>query len=1020
MPTPLLRRLGFVFLFVASSLAASDLPYSVADTPWTAPLGNHRVRVHVDAPAAAVQVHIPWRRRDRQPELKDVVVVDAATNQRVSNVAAARITREAGDLVFQPATAPGDYWVYYLPFRYEGWENAPTAVYAPPASTADPAWRQSHAAAIATLAAGRPADLPVAQATEIQAINAFNRFDPMEVIATADETRQLLAAHAGQPYLVFPEDRRFPIRMSDELPQRWIESGPSAKFHGAADRGEFYAFQLGLFAVTQPLDQVALDFSDLRAADGASIPSTAIRCFNLGGTDWLGRPFKKNVGVARGAVQALWIGVQVPVDARAGQYQGTVRIRAANAPESSVAVSLTVSPRLIADAGDDEPWRHSRLRWLDSTLGIDEDVFAPYTPVTLRDRTVGVLGRELTFDAVGLPAGIRSTFTRNVDATDAPPQEILAAPMRFVVDGAAWDGQARVTHQAPGAIAWSSTSKSGNLELECHAQLECDGYVNYRLTLRAHAAASLGDIALEVPLRRSAATYMMGLGRKGGYRPESWSWQWDINRANNQVWLGDINAGLSLKLKDVEDHWDIYNLKQSGLYRDWSNGGQGGCTVREDGDRVLLRAYTGPRQVAAGEVLHFNFGLLITPVRALDQNHWDWRYSHSPHQHLSVADAKAAGMTIVNLHQSEPLNRCINYPFLAVDPLRAYVREAHDAGLKVKLYYTVREQSNYTTEFWAIRSLGDEIFLNGPGFHLADQFADQKAAARDNVGSAWLREHVITGYVPAWHEPLGPGDYDAAVATTGLSRWHNYYLEGINWLLRRTGVDGLYLDGIGYDREIMKRVRKVMQRAKPGALIDFHSGNNFQPEYGLGNCANQYMELFPFLDSLWFGEAFDYGESPDFYLVELAGLPYGLFSEMLQGGGNPWRGMLYGMTNRLGWQGDPRPIFQLWDRFGIKGAKMIGYWDPASPVQTGRRDILATTYRRPDRALISVASWAAEPAEIRLQINWAALGLDPARVRLIAPAIEGLQEARVFRADDPIPVQPAKGALLIAEPDPGR
>ena len=32
----------------------------------------------------------------------------------------------------------------------------------------------------------------------------------------------------------------------------------------------------------------------------------------------------------------------------------------------------------------------------------------------------------------------------------------------------------------------------------------------------------------------------------------------------------------------------------------------------------------------------------------------------------------------------------------------------------------------------------------------------------------------------------------------------------------------LYLDGIGYDREIMKRVRKVMDRARPGCLIDFH------------------------------------------------------------------------------------------------------------------------------------------------------------------------------------------------------
>lgn len=1005
-----------VWFLVGCSLSlAADLPYSVADAPWTEPYGNHRVRVHVDAAADAVQVRIPWRRRDQHPEQKAVIVVDAATIQRVGNVIAAKVTRESGDIVFQPATAPGDYWVYYLPYRYEGWENAPTVAYAPPSAPADSAWARAQADTVTALAAGRTADLPAAQAVEIQAINEFNRFDPMEVIATAEETRGLLTAHPDQAYLVFAEDRHFPIRMPDELPLRWIKAGPSTRFHGAADRGEYYAFQLGLFAARQPLNAVGLDFSDLRTADGNVIPASAFHCINLGGSDWLGRPFRKTVNVAAGSVQALWIGVQVPGDAHAGHYTGTVRVRAANAPPSTVTLNLAVSHRLLADGGDSEPWRHSRLRWLDSTIGLDEAVFAPYTPVTIQDRTLGVLGRDLTYAPSGLPASIRSRFTRNVDAADAPPQEILAAPMRFVVDGAVWHGEAKVTHQAPGAVAWSSSSQSGDLELTSEAKLECDGYVNYRLKLRARQAVDLTDAALEIPVRAEVATYLMGMGRKGGLRPREWTWQWDLNRANNQLWIGDINAGLSLKLKDVEDHWDIYNLRQSGLYRDWSNGGKGGCTVRESNGQVIIRAYTGPRHVAAGEELHFNFGLLITPVRPLDPAHWDWRHTHQPHSHLSVAEAKAAGLTIVNIHQSEPLNRYINYPFLAVDPLTAYIREAHAAGIKVKLYYTVREQSNYTAEFWAIRSLGDEIFLNGPGFHLADQFSDQKAVARDNVGSSWLREHAITGYVPAWHEPLGPGHYDAAVATTGLSRWHNYYLEGIRWLLQHTGADGLYLDGIGYDREIMKRVRKVMQRAKPGTLIDFHSGNNFQPEYGLGSCANQYLELFPYLDSLWFGEAFNYNESPDYYLVELAGLPYGLYSEMLQDGGNAWRGMLYGMSNRHGWQGNPRPIFQLWDQFGIKEARMIGYWDPACPVKTGRSDILATVYRKPGRALIAVASWAVQPADLRLAIDWPALGLDPARVALHAPVLDGLQEAKTYGATDTIAVQPGRGAFLIAE-----
>ncbi len=371
------------------------------------------------------------------------------------------------------------------------------------------------------------------------------------------------------------------------------------------------------------------------------------------------------------------------------------------------------------------------------------------------------------------------------------------------------------------------------------------------------------------------------------------------------------------------------------------------------------------------------------------------------------------GATLINLHQGDGLNPYINYPFLTTDKLAAYTAEAHARQMQVKIYYTIRELSNYVAEFWALRSLGDEIYTTGPGFRLADQFAEKSPAANAPTGSAWLCEHAVTGYVPAWHQPLGNGHYDAAIATTGLSRWHNYYLEGLNWLVRNVGIDGLYLDGIGYDREIMKRVRKVLQRARPGCLIDFHSGNHFHPEYGLNNCANLYMELFPCIDSLWFGEGFDYNEPPDYWMVEMAGIPYGLFGEMLHGGGNPWRGMLYGMTSRLGWSGDPRGLWKVWDEFGIAEARMIGYWDPACPVKTGRDDVLATVYQREGQTLVAVASWAAAPVSVPLAIDFQQLGLDPGQIASVRAAhrrIPGRGPVRTRRCDS----RPSRPRLAAA------
>ena len=120
------------------SAMAQDVPYGVGD--WPEALGNHRARIRVEQPADAVWVHLPWRRRDAVPDRIDIIVIDGATNQRIENVLRVNIQRQSGDLLFQPVTVPGEYFVYYLPFKTEGSWYFPTTVYLPPGNTAQPAW----------------------------------------------------------------------------------------------------------------------------------------------------------------------------------------------------------------------------------------------------------------------------------------------------------------------------------------------------------------------------------------------------------------------------------------------------------------------------------------------------------------------------------------------------------------------------------------------------------------------------------------------------------------------------------------------------------------------------------------------------------------------------------------------------------------------------------------------------------------------------------------------------------------
>lgn len=963
----------------------NDIPYGIST--WPERFGNHRAVVHVEEGADAVEVRIPWRRTDEHPENKDLLVVRDGEEEPLANRFVRECNREYGHVVFE-AKEPGDYYVYYMPYRPKREMGFGAETYTAFTNTADAKWIRRHGLD----GEKKPHRLPAAVVSQFQARGEFNRFDPMEIAATRAETEALLAQSPDQPYLLFPEDRRNPIRMRNDLPLSWIRQGPRATMEAQAQRNEFYAFQVGVFAARQALTDVRVACSDLVASDNSVISASLFRCFNLGGVDWTGKAFTTRVNVPQGQVQPMWCGIAIPENAQPGDYTGTVTVSTADAPPASIAVRLTVDATLLDDSGDGDLWRHARLRWLDSTLGLDDDVVAPYTPLEISGKTVACLGRDVTPANGGLPSSIRSNG-----------QEILAAPMTFhVMDNAGpveWTSSpVSFAHHSAGKVVWEANSETAAFSMRLTCRMEFDGYLNLSIGLTAKQAAPVQDIRLAIPMRKEAATFMMGMGRKGGFRPDTWEWHWDKAKHQDSLWLGSVTAGLQCKLKGPAYSWPLVNIhykrKPLDIPEAWNNGGNGGCQVREEGDAVVITAYSGPREMAQGETLQFNAGLLITPVKPIQYaEHWKTRYYHA---YEPVENAAKAGATVINIHHANDINPYINYPFLSVDQMAAYARQAHDAGMKMKIYYTLREISNHMAELWAIRSLGTEVFADGPG-----------------GGYSWLQEHLRTGYVPAWQHFFPNGDVDASIVTQGLSRWHNYYLEGLRFLIAHADIDGLYLDDVGFDRDVMQRARKIMDRTKSGCLIDLHSWNHFNDIAGFANCANLYLEHFPYVDSIWFGEGFDYNETPDYWLVEISGIPFGMMSEMLQDGGNPWRGMIYGMTNRLPWCGDPRPIWKLWDEFAIQDARMLGYWDPACPVKTDHKDVLVTVYQKPGETLLAIASWAKEPVSVQLVGDWKSLGFAPHTVTLRAPEIAGLQQERILSLNEPLTLEPGKGMLLI-------
>ena len=1030
----------FLSLFAASVLLAACAPPPIPEAPegpepvikdvrfengaWEHDLasgehgvsrGYHRAVVMLDSLDAGAEVavaRVPWRRPDSDPGLKDVLVYDASNDSLVTDRVVLAWSNDEGVFAFRTNGGSREYHVYYLPYETNG-GFYPKVTWRAPTDTADPTWA---AAARAAVTGSIPAEAPAGVATAVTARTVaiqwqddFHSFFPMQVAATIAETTNL----GERPFAVFAEDRSRPIRMRDRLPFHWAASGPSQRFEGAARPGEYYTFQIGVYA---PADSLA----DLKVEPGAfmlggePLAADAVICFNTGGIDEFGRTFTKRIDVPAGRVQPLWIGVDLPERVK-GRLEGTVTVTAAGASKT-LEVSVEVGGPAAKNRGFNEPENQSRLAWLNSTVGNDPDfVSAPYEPVAVDGKTLKLLGREVNLGATGLPETIATFFTPEMTSIGAIQNPVLAAPIRFgaIVGGTAeaWTGDPyAVTSVGKGRAEWTATSRTPSFGLTVRGALEYDGMLDLRLELVATSAVEPDDIRFTIPYAPEAAKWMLGLGRRGGLRPETIDWKWNVDNHQEGAWLGGINRGLQYVLRDPDYvrplNTNFYRNQPLKLPPAWYNEGKGGIRIAPattpavDAGATATSSvdavnYSGPRTMAAGDTLHFHVRFLITPFHALPtQDHFATRFVH---QYVPVDTVKAWGGTVVNIHHANEINPYINYPFYALDEQKAYIEEAHRKGIKVKLYNTIREITYRAHELFALRSLGDEILNDGEG-----------------GGHPWLQEHLGSDYHSAWHAFTVD---DAAILDKGTSRWTNYYVEGLKWLAEYQQIDGLYLDDIAFSRETVKRIVNVLHEHRDEVVIDLHSANQFNVRDGWTNSAFLYMEHFPFISRLWFGEYFDYSSDPDFWMTEVSGIPFGLMGEMLQDGGHPYRGLLYGMTARKYGDTDPRPVWKMMTDFSISDSKMLGYWLDAPPVTTGDDRIKATTYLRDRQALIVLASWSTTDRSISLSVDWTRLGIaDPSEYVLRTPAVRGLQAATEFRPTDPIPVPAGQGLFLILQP----
>lgn len=1016
--------------------------YGIAD--WDRKLGNHRALVRVREATDAVCAYLPWRRRDAHPEAKHVMVVDTQTGRVVANTVVATCNKEYGEIVFQPVSGVGEYWLYYLVPEEDAYgatwprSSFPIIQYKRPQNQPLKTWLKKHGLtrqilestpdpkgwcrANADVYAAVWRQLPLAELIEFQARGERHSFYPMEIVATLDERSALESRCRFLPFILFPERRNNPIRMTDAIPYHWALQDENALsiLSDAAMRNEYYVFQIGVYASKKLLRNVSVTFAGLKTVTGAVIPAGALTCFNLGGVDQYGKDFTKSLHVETGQIQALWFGLDISRDAEPGLYEGTVSIAAEGEQAQTITLALNVEDKVLADRGDGDHWRLSRLRWLNSRIALDDDVCAPFTAIEVDGNVVDLLGRRIEIDA----GGMIKQMTSFIDMFDIRKdgREVLSGPVSFevVCDGrpVAWL-ETRVTcaYTSPGVVRYVGTARSARLKMRTETTVEMDGFIGHKVSLESDTPVTVDTVRVKISFRAGTSKYFMFSDVPAADQVSSKT-DFGLTPAEallapvegfEVLWLGDYNAGLCLRLPPGEQSW--INEGKGKVHRE----------AIDNGQRVTLDSGS---QVIEGCAC-FGFELYATPFKPLTRNHWGWRHFHESYSNDPVLkDGWEAGATIFTYHQGNKVNPYISYPFLVADKMRQIADEIHAGGGLMKAYYTIRELSDRAVELWALRSLGTEILPAScvrPGYeeyhhHLGyEQLAQlpMEYQLRNQVswpytGYPWMCEHLVSGYHARWHTTIrmdGRTIIDGSLQISGASRWSNFYMEGLRWLMENAGLDGIYLDGITFDRESFKRVRKTLVRSKPEGLIDYHAHPTT-------------IGQMPYYDRLWNGEGADYSREAAYWLVAVSGAAFGVPGELLDANASVQRGMVFGISQRYGWMSkdrvNPAALWQWWDVFDIAHAEMLGYWQDACPVKTDHEAVKATAYvHHGERVAIAVASWAKQKVDVRIDLDWAAVGLSSDEVTIAVPAINFFQKKLDPVSLNAVPLEPDKGWIIV-------
>ncbi len=734
-------------------------------------------------------------------------------------------------------------------------------------------------------------------------------------------------------------------------------------------------------------------------------------CINTQVTDKFGAHREQKIKLRENRLQPVFFIIRANSKKEGEKAQSVISFET-DKENASLRLCVEFTGEYVQNGGFNDIWRLSRLIWLNSDRFLDNSPVEPYFEPRVESDKICVLGRDISIAQSGLPENVTYYFDEGINLTQKPQKKLLKHALSFDAGSENIVYSDLKIEQDGGSVHIFSAGESENLSVCVKGIVHYEGSAEYSVILKAKNDVVCEDISLCAEICPECSEFVNGLGSKGGYAHDI-RFKWNDEKHWDTLYTGAVNAGVRFKWK-AEDYVrpliNVYykNLPMKLPRTTWDNCGRGGIVFEKDADSAKVRAYTGKYSLKKGEERHFDFELHFTPLKPIDyKKHYSVRYSHYnelKNEYKQVDEAERLGLNYVNIHHGNEVHPFINYPFIETQRLKHLVQYAAYKNIGVKVYYTVREHSNHMAEVFAYKALGDEIIMRKNG----DGHSWWKGTPQ------WLTEYFGDTILPAWRVEYKHGKYkgdaDISFIVHPDSRIDNYYIEGLDWLVKNIGIKGIYIDDTALDRTTLERAKKVL--SQNGGLIDMHMWNHEAQRAGDISSMNLYTEIFPFLDSLWIGEGYPYKKlSPEYLLTEVSGIPYGQTSQLLEGGGDPFIGMLFAMNNRYGWGvKNAQHIYKLWDDFQIQNSEMRGWWHSKNPVSTGNDDVKATVYINKGKALLCMFNFGKKPVRIVPEIDAGLLGFSP--VSAVKPHIKTVQLGGRVNLKKGIFMMPKDGAII--------